>query len=525
MKRTKCTDVTKKIGGVITEDTVTDLRNNKFSVIVDESTDISVTKCLTVIVKYYNSAKGIIVTKMLDLLDVYGGNQVHGSTGESLFNMFFEILERHNIPHNNLIGFAADGAANIMGDYNSLCSRLRQQFPGIIIIKCICHSLHLCASEAAKTLPRHCEDLIRNIYAFFSHSAKRKFEFKRFQSLMDIKPHKILHPCQTRWLSLIQAVERILEQWEALKEYFTSIEANEKLRNVALIIKDLKDPAIFMYFNFLRFILPTLTNLNLLFQKETPTIFHVHVYLRDLYKTTLQYFCRKELLDRCTDISTFDPTLHKNHVPLSNVYLGSYIHGLLQTEEYNRNVDMVTDVRQRCVVFMIKLCEELKKRFDINDPIWQMTSYFLPEKFLNPTSRDMMPSLYPIVQCLPRLYNGDTQMLDNEWRRLDSFTLPSDVTQAISDPVSFYNELSKVNVGGDYVFINLATFALNILTLPVSNTDAERLFSKINLIKTDIRNKLNIQSVKALCSVSQEVGVQGGCFNFKPTDAMMRCLN
>lgn len=116
----------------------------------------------------------------------------------------------------------------------------------------------------------------------------------------------------------------------------------------------------FLNLNFLQFILPTVTSLNLLFQKETPTIFHVHAHLNKLYKTTLQYFCRNDLLNRA-DISMFDPSLDSNHAPLNNIYLGAYIHALLQKPEYNRNVDMVNEVRGRCRMFMIKLCEEIKK--------------------------------------------------------------------------------------------------------------------------------------------------------------------
>lgn len=75
-----------------------------------------------------------------------------------------QCLKHHSIPLDNFIGFAADGAANILGENNSLSSRLRASVPGLPIFKCICHSIHLCASEAAKCLPRHCEDVIRNIY-------------------------------------------------------------------------------------------------------------------------------------------------------------------------------------------------------------------------------------------------------------------------------------------------------------------------------------------------------------------------
>lgn len=521
MKRTKCTDLTKKIGSVISENLVKDLKRCKFSIIIDESTDVSATKCLSIIVKYYDAVRGTILTRMLDLVNIYSDNkEMCGSSGQSLFNVVYNSLHNHGIPLSNLVGFAADGASNIMGEHNSLSSRLKQMCPGITIFKCICHSLHLCASEAAKTLPRHCEDLIRNIYTYFAHSAKRKYDFQQFQNLLDLKPHKLLHPCQTRWLSLHQAVERILEQWDALKQYFSHIESTEKLRAVTLIVKDLGDPSVYMYLHFLKFILPTITHLNLLFQKETPTIFHIHFHLHKLYKQTLQYFCHNNALEKL-NISTFDPAQDTHHVPLNQIYLGAYIHALLQKPEFNNSGEMIKDVKGRCRGFMIKLCEEMKKRFDISDPIWQMTSHFYPQSFIDPQTRVFMPSLYPLVNILPRIYEGDIQTLDNEWRSIDSITLPSDLNANTHDPIGFYDKLANFKHHNEYLFKTVATFALNILALPVTNTDAERLFSKLHLIKSDIRNKLNLQSVKALCYVSQDVREQGGCYKYKASYSLM----
>ncbi|XP_050715070.1 uncharacterized protein LOC126997893 [Eriocheir sinensis] len=194
MNRTKCTEMVQKFGNHIKDDLVQQLRDNPFSLIIDESTDISTTKCLTVLVKYFDPNEGKIKTRLLDLLNVYEGQSANvGSSGESLFNMIMHTLNSQQIPINNFVGLEADGASNIMGEFNSLTSRLRQHIPSIRIFKCICHSIHLCASEAARMLPRQCKDLIRNIFTNFSHSAKRKYEFMQFQTLFSLKPHKLLH--------------------------------------------------------------------------------------------------------------------------------------------------------------------------------------------------------------------------------------------------------------------------------------------------------------------------------------------
>ena len=111
----------------------------------------------------------------------------------------------------------------MFGQFNSVASRLINKFPGLTLFKCSCHSLHLCASEAAKKLPRACEELVRQTYLYFSSSAKRRFEFKTFLDFYEEDPLSILHPNQTRWLSLYRAVDRILLHWDALKEYFNRL--------------------------------------------------------------------------------------------------------------------------------------------------------------------------------------------------------------------------------------------------------------------------------------------------------------
>ncbi|KAB0790808.1 hypothetical protein PPYR_15198 [Photinus pyralis] len=131
------------------------------------------------------------------------------------------VFTSSRLPLDHIIGFGSDGCNTMFGSKNSVVTRLEINFPGIVIQKCVCHSLHLCASEACKVLPRYCEDLARDIFNFFKHSSKRQAQFQEFQEICNIEPHKILRPSQTRWLSLLMVVNRVIEQWEPLKLYFT----------------------------------------------------------------------------------------------------------------------------------------------------------------------------------------------------------------------------------------------------------------------------------------------------------------
>jgi len=150
---------------------------------------------------------------LFDLIDLAS------STAEALYESVCRAFEKESIPL-SIIGFAADTTNAMFGEHNSAASRLKETIPHIYLMKCICHSAHLCASHACEKLPRTAEDLLRDIYDYFCHSAKRQSESKELQYFTETEPHKLLQPSQTRWLSLHSSVSRVIEQWDTLLRYF-----------------------------------------------------------------------------------------------------------------------------------------------------------------------------------------------------------------------------------------------------------------------------------------------------------------
>ena len=135
----------------------------------------------------------------------------------------------------------------MFGQHNSVVSRFQQAaaVPSIFILRCICHSAHLCASHACEKLPCTAEDIIHDIYNYFSHSAKRQAEFKDFQYFAEVEPHRLLRPCQTRWLSLHACVHRLIEQWNALIHYFESVVNSDNLLASQRILTQIQNPGQF----------------------------------------------------------------------------------------------------------------------------------------------------------------------------------------------------------------------------------------------------------------------------------------
>ena len=90
-----------------------------------------------------------------------------------------------------------------------------------------------------------------------------------FQQFVHTDVHKILKPCQTRWLSVSMCVERVLEQWQALELFFTAAEvAEENSPQAERILSALKSPYIKATLEFSEFTPGDLVGLNMLFQSK-----------------------------------------------------------------------------------------------------------------------------------------------------------------------------------------------------------------------------------------------------------------
>ena len=53
---------------------------------------------------------------------------------------------------------------------------------------------------------------------------------------------------------------------------------------------------------------------------------------------------------------------------------------------------------------MIKMCQEIKKRYDFNDPLFEMISLVGPDEILKHRSQDLLPSLVDLVEKVPCIY-------------------------------------------------------------------------------------------------------------------------
>ena len=144
------------------------------------------------------------------------------STGKNIFKLLDQALAENNILWKTVTCFSADNAAVMMGVHNVVAAFVREKNPEVFVNGFPCHLLHPAAEKGAQQLPSSPVDLLIPIYYYLEKSSNRYKAFCEVRSCCDVKQHTILkHVCST-WLSLEHALNRLLEQWVPLVEFFRS---------------------------------------------------------------------------------------------------------------------------------------------------------------------------------------------------------------------------------------------------------------------------------------------------------------
>lgn len=448
LKHTKAQAVINNVVGRSEKDTLArDLQNCKFSVLIDESTDIAVVKTMCVVVRYYDCNHGKILSRFWDLIQLFEYSQNnYSANAHHLFNLVIQSFEKYSIPLDNIVGFGSDGCNTMMGCRNSISSLFREKCPGITVLKCICHSLHLCASDASKKLPPDTEKFARAIYNYFKLSSKRQAEFKDFQLFTETEVHKILRPAQTRWLSLVSVVNRILEQWDALRLYFDGkwLEDSECLD----IHKSLQDPITKAYYYFLAWILPKFTDVNKYFQSESTVIIDMHDKMAQLYRELLSSFMLRSYV-QVTKLDDIDPTNTTHYLDLEDMYLGLGVSRQLELPEILDKQDILQEFKINCRKFIVVACVGIRKRYSLNDPVLTALAKLRPELCMSASADARLSTLSTLFNILPRVSPktlDKQQILDDEWRNFPLIATQIKDIQAVTEKADvFWNKVGYFN--------------------------------------------------------------------------------
>lgn len=431
--------------------------------------------------------------------------------------MLIDFFAEHDLSFTNMIGFGADGANVMMGARHSVAALLRTRNPDVFLFKCICHSFHLCASKSGKAIPEEIEILLRDVHNYLSTSPKRTNEMKVFRSIWELKPNKMLHPSATRWLSLDACVQRILENYLPVKNYF-KVEAllHQQHVKVQHISKMLEDPSTKAYLKFLKFVLPLFNQLNVEMQSET---FKLHVLYNRIYtvlKVFLEFFIKPEYLK--SDISEIiidDSNVDDNpiYLSLSEVYFGGETTQMLLSNEWTD--EQKTAFQKNARYFYVLAVIQIKKRFSFKN-----NEFLKNLDVIDPKNMDNKQSIIPLViHCKHIINENELNDIDLEYRLVRNMPdMPEDIS-------AFWAKVCNLkNNNDELTYPLLSKLITHILSLPHSSANVERIFSTININKTKLRNRLTCETLEGILYAKAPLK-ENVCYNVNITNGHLKKFN
>ncbi|XP_061728457.1 uncharacterized protein LOC133533482 [Cydia pomonella] len=496
LHRTKCTQIIKNVlAPHFSQNLIEDLKDQSYSLLIDESTDIAVHKYLGIVIIYYSCTHKKIISTYLDIPMLYECD------ADGIVAAIKASLTRFGIPLKHLMGIGTDNAAVMVGVNNGVYAKLKRELPSLVLVRCICHSLQLAVSAATKEfLPRNLEFIIKKTYDWFSRSSSRQAAYKELYKLINDghDPLKIVQSCQTRWLSVESAVARIYTQWLELKTHFNMAKLNERCYTAELLHAMYSDDVNYAYISFIYPILTNVNRVNKLFESKDADHSKLYDELTNLIDTLVD-----KIILPTQKVDIFTQNI-QDFID-NKCYLGYRFETHLQTmKDKGLPPNQEEIIRNRCIQFIASLIQELKNRLPENLKLMKSIQKISVEHALSHNKE-------PITELMLHFNKKqeDIAKIDEQWHQIHLLSWKN-----TKNTKEFWYEVLKFeDIAGENRFQDLATFAVSLLVLPHSNADVERLFSMMNVVKTKQRNRMKFDLLSSIVTVRAGLAREGKCCN------------
>ncbi|CAL4189446.1 unnamed protein product [Meganyctiphanes norvegica] len=305
------------------------IKNVPFSILIDESNKQYGKKILVILIKFYDEGHGDITTRFLDICVCNNG------TADVIASVIVDFFNKNNLSFDNLIQIMSDNPNVMRGVLSGLVTQIKSKYAGHMVDIGGC-SLHHVSNAIKNSLPElhnyeELEDFLQDAHAFFSFHVEFCEKKSEIQEIFDLEKHKILRYCEVRFLSVYPVVVRLIEQYKPLKKLFLEeIPKNykkvAKQARVRRIRTALKDKFTLPTLYFIQHALEIFQKYEKLFQRSTTTIHLLYDKQIELYRTTLIYFCRLDIIEKCKcneDLLGIDFLDSENCLKLEEFSIGS----------------------------------------------------------------------------------------------------------------------------------------------------------------------------------------------------------
>ena len=297
------------INEVVADDILKELRESSLhTLIVDESTDISVHKMLILYFKYRSPNSSNYKT-------VFGGIvQLTACNAPALEKAITKYYSDHEIDINRLVMLTSDGASVMLGRRNGLAALLKRTVPHLSEQHCVAHREDLALTDPWKdnSLLKKIEVLLRTVHILFCRSSFKTAALAELASVCQVEVLSFRPIQDVRWLSRHSAVSTFVRNLDALTLYCEE-QVNENSDPICTyVLRLIQDPQYLLVLHTIHDVLEDLT-LSKLLQRSTLSPIEAHqLCLSKIRKLEAQYLVEnafwndkaKQILTENEDIDT-----------------------------------------------------------------------------------------------------------------------------------------------------------------------------------------------------------------------------
>jgi hypothetical protein len=442
--------------------------NTKMFSIATDAPNKGNIKLFPIIMKFFSKTFGV-KEFIIDLLED------PKEDSESIFNNIQQVLKTNGLCTDKIVSHTADNANVNYGNKKSVFEHLKSVNSNIVKANRNCHVIHNAAKHGCKTLSFDVETLILKISSEFSSSAKNINTLKVNSEFMNIEYKKLLKHTPTRWLTLSNALDRLIEIWPAIKHYFLNQGEDEVAPAIWKFIKDQSSE---------------------ISSEDDLTFPECYIYFVQSYMNMFAESIR--ILEsnsiQATDLyNIMDNLRSKINTRIADEFFGYKV---------NLNLEMLNNSEQ------IKFKTEALK-------VYERSLKYLEKNF------DFENSIFKDLDCL--------DMKDIDFKRIVSTAKKLKVDINGDNLYEEYctlrkwlliNKLSS-NISLDQQWVkyfennespNLLSIIETVFSIPISNAFVERIFSIVKNLWTEERNRMNVNLVKS--EVCCRINYNMSCMEF-----------
>lgn len=293
----------------------------------------------------------------------------------------------------------------MVGKHKGVYAFLKKENDNIYLAACPCHLLHHAAERGAAALPFLIDEILTDIYYYLEKSSKRLASLEEFQMLHSVEHHTILKHVPTRWLSVFKCLNRLIENWIALKAFFAAELSQQKSSSTShfpprlvSINSFFKSGSNLMYCLFLQYALKPFHDINERLQSEGPQI---HSLKRTLCMFLSDLFARFVKPAARFDKAVTDVKFEEHQVPDSDLMIGQETKVFLagKRDAGKLNPEKLKMFYGSVRKFNLHACRYILKKLPITDTLLSKAELVNVDNRMN-TSRSDIDYFLDRYQCI-----------------------------------------------------------------------------------------------------------------------------